>query len=774
MSVVDFENSNPDLASLNGAPDFKIAREDWTLFRTVEGLSQRAGVAPSLLPRLVAKELADNALDEAGAVEFGWLANGFVIEDRGRGIEGSPEDIAALFSIRRPMVSTKLLRLPTRGALGNGLRVVAGAVLASAGTLAVTTRNQRITLRPERDGSTTVAAVEAVAHPIGTRVEIEFGPALAIDEHTLHWARLAREMAGHGTSYRGQSSPHWYDAPQFHELLDASGPRPVRDLIANLDGCSGPKAGEIVAAAGLTRALCSEVRAADAERLLRTARDHARLVSPKRLGSVGPTAYPDEAYGIATGTVSLGAAEPYAEIPYVAEAWAWECARHSGNRTTLSVCINRTPTSGQIGAARDNRDIDAYGCGLSDTIATAPKAEHFQIHLNITTPYMPITSDGKAPNLEPFLDVICSAAGTAVRKAHRPNSRETSSQKAIVLDNLDNAIAAQGGMRFNERQLFYVLRDVVKNELDQELKIGNFKAIITDYENENGEIEGMYREPRGSIYHPHTGETIMLGTLMVEKYERPVWTYNKIVYIEKEGFSEALKAAHWAERHDCMLMSSKGFTTRAARDLVDALAEHDEPVTVFCVHDADAWGTMIQQTFQEETRARGARKIEIVNLGLEPWEAEEMGLGVEDVEEGKLGVEDVEEGKKDKPVANYVRDYDETHGTEWTDWLGTHRTELNAMTTPRFIEWLDGKMADYEKLIPPPEVLAAGLDQEVERQLRERIQANILREAEVGRGVRGDRKAGSRRAAGRHRAVIRERAGAGVARPHQGRGPSEG
>jgi hypothetical protein len=49
------------------------------------------------------------------------------------------------FSINRPMVSTKLLRLPTRGALGNGLRVVTGAVLASGGSLvgsAVTPRGQ--------------------------------------------------------------------------------------------------------------------------------------------------------------------------------------------------------------------------------------------------------------------------------------------------------------------------------------------------------------------------------------------------------------------------------------------------------------------------------------------------------------------------------------------------------------------------------------------------------------------------------------------------------
>ena len=130
-------------------------------------------------------------------------------------------------------------------------------------------------------------------------------------------------------------------------------------------------------------------------------------------------------------------------------------------------------------------------------------------------------------------------------------------------------------------------------------------------------------------------------------------------------------------------MSSKGFSTRAARDLVDKLAEHDEPVTVFCVHDADASGTMIYQTFQEATKARGARKIKIVNLGLEPWEAIEMGLEVENVERDE----------RRKPVADYVRERGRRRH-DWEEWLQTHRVELNAMTTPQFIEWLDGKMAD--------------------------------------------------------------------------------
>ena len=140
-------------------------------------------------------------------------------------------------------------------------------------------------------------------------------------------------------------------------------------------------------------------------------------------------------------------------------------------------------------------------------------------------------------------------------------------------------------------------------------------------------------------------------------------------------------------------MSSKGFSTRAARDLVDKLAEHDEPVTIFCVHDADAAGTMIYQTLQEATKARGARKIKIVNLGLEPWEAVAMGLEVEDVEAGDAA----QACRRLRAQARRTP----LRRRQWEEWLQTHRVELNAMTTPQFIEWLDGKMAEHGRQAHP-------------------------------------------------------------------------
>src|SRR5689334_2836853 len=131
------------------------------------------------------------------------------------------------------------------------------------------------------------------------------------------------------------------------------------------------------------------------------------------------------------------------------------------------------------------------------------------------------------------------------------------SAHSSVLDNLDDVIAdvsGNGAYQFNARQLFYGLRTIVMEEMEQELKIGNFTSIITDYEAEHGPVPGMYREPRGSITHPHRDETLTLGDLMVERYVRPEWIFNKLVYIEKEGANEALKAVGWLERHDAAVM----------------------------------------------------------------------------------------------------------------------------------------------------------------------------------------------------------------------------
>lgn len=68
---------------------------------------------------------------------------------------------------------------------------------------------------------------------------------------------------------------------------------------------------------------------------------------------------------------------------------------------------------------------------------------------------------------------------------------------------------------------------------------------------------------------------------------------------------------------------------------------------------------------------------------------------------------------------------------EWADWLQTNRVELNAMTTARFIGWLDSKMESYGngKLIPPKDVLFDRLKTEALELVSEDVRARILRDA---------------------------------------------
>ena len=184
-----------------------------------------------------------------------------------------------------------------------------------------------------------------------------------------------------------------------------------------------------MSAAGLARALCRNISRSQATKLLQVARANAKPVQPKQFGSIGPEFLPDNAYACVRSEARFGTAEPAARIPLVVEAWA----APAEDETELIVCINRTMITGEIEVARDKRDIDLFGCGLAHTVAQAPREKHFTLWLNIITPYMPITSDGKAPDLKPFLPEICSAAAKAVKKAHRPDAKG-GSQKDVVLE----------------------------------------------------------------------------------------------------------------------------------------------------------------------------------------------------------------------------------------------------------------------------------------------------------------------------------------------------
>jgi hypothetical protein len=200
----------------------------------------------------------------------------------------------------------------------------------------------------------------------------------------------------------------------------------VRSLIAKLDGCTGGNAGEIVAAAGLDRMACEDVDRRQATKLLEAARKQARPVTPDLLGYVGRDAYPGYQYAAEHGVVAMGSSKPQAEIPFVIEAWARKATtlvgdiEKSDDDIAINILINRTPAVAEVIAWRgSDKKLDLQGNGLSHCCEDAPKKGAYRIRVNVTTPYCPITSDGKAPNLESFGDQIITAVETAMRKAQR-------------------------------------------------------------------------------------------------------------------------------------------------------------------------------------------------------------------------------------------------------------------------------------------------------------------------------------------------------------------
>jgi hypothetical protein len=184
-----------------------LERADWKLFIDPSTLPQKAGCQPHELRRVVLKEIVDNALDNGAHVTIDRVDQGdligFVITDDGLGIDPG---VPRLFSVNRPLRSNKLKRLPLRGMLGNGVRVVVGAVSAFGGYISVTSSGRRRTLAIDRaTGSTNV---------------IQDDPAeIAPDPTDAAPARLSIAIGKEGRFYTGPSRPEWFGPRGLHALF---------------------------------------------------------------------------------------------------------------------------------------------------------------------------------------------------------------------------------------------------------------------------------------------------------------------------------------------------------------------------------------------------------------------------------------------------------------------------------------------------------------------------------------------------------------------------
>jgi hypothetical protein len=305
-------------------------------------------------------------------------------------------------------------------------------------------------------------------------------------------------------------------------------------------------------------------------------------------------------------------------------------------------------------------------------------------------------------------------------RASRMTREPRTSQKDAAWQIMEEAYMAASGnntLPAMARQIYYQARPKIMAQTeDKELAYGYFSQILLpDYIEENGLSWNVVYDARGHLEEPHTNRRIGVGTIEIDNYLHamkapeviaaefsdanvdiigPSGNIAAVLFIEKEGFGPLFKAVKLADRHDLMIISTKGVSVTAARQLVDEICGGDD-VPLLVLHDFDIAGFMIFGTLHRDTRRyQFLHTIEPVDLGLR----------LEDI----AGLER-EPAAATKTDAAHLREQLAENGAtpEEIDILLHERVELNAMTSDALIAMIERKLKAHgiKKVIPDDQLL---------------------------------------------------------------------
>ena len=201
------------------------------------------------------------------------------------------------------------------------------------------------------------------------------------------------------------------------------------------------------------------------------------------------------------------------------------------------------------------------------------------------------------------------------------------------------AASGNGTLPAMARQIYYQARPkIMAMTEDKELAYGYFsQTLLPDYIEEHGVDWNVVYDARGHFEEPHTNRRIGCGTIEVGNYLHamkepdivpaefadasvdiigPSGNLAAVLFCEKEGFNPLFKAVNLANRYDLMIISTKGVSVTAARQLIDNICgDHDLPL--FVLHDFDVAGFLILGTLQRDTRRyQFSNAVEVIDLGL--------------------------------------------------------------------------------------------------------------------------------------------------------------
>jgi hypothetical protein len=329
-----------------------------------------------------------------------------------------------------------------------------------------------------------------------------------------------------------------------------------------------------------------------------------------------------------------------------------------------------------------------------------------------------------------------SPASRSCRMARMTRERGVSFKDAAaeIMAEAYKKVSGNGTLPANARQLMYAARGHIQEKTGRQLESNYFtQTLLPDYLQENLVDWDVVYDARGHFTEPHTERSFGIGTLEVRNYlagfsdpelvdgafsqakvetSGPDGNFGAVLFIEKEGFAPLFEAAQIAEKYDIAIMSTKGMSVVAARRLADRMcSDHDIPLML--LHDFDKAGFSIAGTLQRDTRRyEFQNNITIVDLGLSLADVEEMGLESEYQHHSKGHRRVLENnlrtnGASEEEIAFMFRDFDRLRSTR--------RVELNAMTSPQFVEFIERKLREngVAKIIPDQDLLAdvyAGLE----------------------------------------------------------------
>jgi hypothetical protein len=313
-------------------------------------------------------------------------------------------------------------------------------------------------------------------------------------------------------------------------------------------------------------------------------------------------------------------------------------------------------------------------------------------------------------------DRVGRADRRAAERARKAAARPRMTKKEAVFQVIPEAVRQQRGgtaLPFSAHSLFYKIRPLFLQLLPGKTLTASYceQTLIPEYEREHGQIEGMYREPRGELHHPHDprGErTVPLGTREVQVYVPPEWAFDKILVVEKAGLWPVLEAVRLADRYDMAVITSEGFAAEACRTLLADL--HGRDMTVFVLHDADHPGYNIARTIGAETARMPGHHIDVVDLGLTVDDAIATGMESETYYRKSALPARLVPLLSEAALDWFTGTVCDRDGygkpVEWE----CRRVELNAFTSPGLIAYIEDGLRAHGadgKVVPPPRVLEA-------------------------------------------------------------------